>query len=198
MCYLPKEEERINLLQIHPYPLISRNVTQTHKSGGHPICSNTTSVSSNHISVASGFVHPMKRMPLFFKKRSMSSFDARVEMCSWQLEVLPRSKCLGLTTLPCSHPCLWAGGHIVSPYSWITKTRGIPEGGLMYCPIVVGMVNCPIGSDWTGTRNCSVAYFFATSNCPTGVTSNCGGSKDGTLSYSEVADEISSIDLFSI
>lgn len=118
-------------------------------------------------------------------------------MCSWHLELLPQSKCLGLTASPCSLTYLGAEAFIISPCGWITRRHGL-HGVEWYCPIAEGMVNCPTNLDWTGIKNCSTSYWFGIVNCVKGVVLNCSSGKGGTLSCSDVAGGVLSMDLFCI
>lgn len=65
-----------------------------------------------------------------FEKGSMSHFGVGWETCSWHPELSPCSKCLGLTSLPSSLPCLGAGVPIVVKLcGWIVGPPSIPGDG---------------------------------------------------------------------
>lgn len=85
-----------------PDPSLSSDrstLTRTHNSSGHPMCSSTTTVSSNHTSAAYIFVSLVKRLPPLHRKQPMSHFGVGWETCLWQPELLPSQRVCGTTPI---------------------------------------------------------------------------------------------------
>lgn len=153
MGRLPNDEARIDLHQMHPCPLITPPVTQTHKSRWHLMCSSITSVSLNHTNTASESVPLAKRLLPFFRNPSTSHFSGMgcMLMTSRALDTL---EVLGPHCLTLLTPCLGVGVLIVDrPCGWIIGPHGIPGGGMVYCLTIRSITNCPTSLGYTRTGN---------------------------------------------